>query len=595
MRIRVSVPENQIDPYVLDPIAEAVTRLDEAMIRSGQSPTSHELIAKGAVWRPEPPGDEHFDHGGTIASRGWGDCDDWAPLHCATLRATGVDPGCKVEILPSGPNTYHATVRRSDGRLDDPSVMAGMKPCSVVGQGGEMMAAVYDPHDGRVYRGQLLPTVAPMSPHLGPTMNVRGCSLASGPYFEGRVDVPIAGSPLFAMKGRARRHHGHGRVRGVVPYAIACIGHGYSPAEALDSALMGAIMIGDAAELDTSLDRYKLLAMQLGLRGLSPGQVRDALVHQITLDVQAKSRATGTHPMDHTTALMTELHAVHGAIAPRVLVGDLFSDIGNLASGVVASVSSAVSSVAKAVSAVPWGELLHDAQAAVSLVPGLGTAVSDVVAAAETAYESAAALLHGDPIGAALDAAYNFALASVPGADALRPVLDPVKTTLTDLAGKKEPIETALLDGILSAVPDSPNFGGLSPRSIASSLAHVLVDKLGAKNTGTAKNPKPGAATKPPMATAPAKGLPGAPRPPGGAPPKKAPRPPGSVRRPPAPPTRTPLSLAPPRGVMHAGVDVAAPPMSAAHRGESVVGGVAVVGRWYYLDHARGVWRWKGL
>lgn len=111
---------------VLDGALEAVTRLNEDLIRSGVSPTSDQLIAQGAKWEPEPPGQEHFDHGALIAKRGKGDCDDWAPLHAATLRVTGEDPGAMAVVRKSGPKRWHAIVQRSDGSIDDPSLAAGM-------------------------------------------------------------------------------------------------------------------------------------------------------------------------------------------------------------------------------------------------------------------------------------------------------------------------------------------------------------------------------------------------------------------------------------------------------------------------------------
>ena len=89
MRIRVAVPDQHVDPHVINAALETVTRLDESMIRQGTSPTSDALVQAGAIWHPEPPGDEHFDHGGTIAARGAGDCDDWAPLDAATRRLRG--------------------------------------------------------------------------------------------------------------------------------------------------------------------------------------------------------------------------------------------------------------------------------------------------------------------------------------------------------------------------------------------------------------------------------------------------------------------------------------------------------------------------
>lgn len=126
MRVVVAIPEAHVTKPVLDGALEAVTRLNEQLIKSGESPTSRQLITAGAKWQPERPGDEHFDHGAKIASRGHGDCDDWAPLHAATLRATGEDPGATAIVRKSGPKRWHAIVRRSDGTIEDPSLAAGM-------------------------------------------------------------------------------------------------------------------------------------------------------------------------------------------------------------------------------------------------------------------------------------------------------------------------------------------------------------------------------------------------------------------------------------------------------------------------------------
>lgn len=137
MRIVVAVPEAHVTKPVLDGALEAVTRLNEQLIESGATPTSDQLIEAGAKWRPEKPGDEHFDHGALIAKRGHGDCDDWAPLHAATLRATGEDPGARAVVRKSGPKRWHAIVQRSDGSFDDPSLEAGMPgPARKVGVHG---------------------------------------------------------------------------------------------------------------------------------------------------------------------------------------------------------------------------------------------------------------------------------------------------------------------------------------------------------------------------------------------------------------------------------------------------------------------------
>jgi len=143
MRIQLAVPEKFVSEPVLNGALEAVTRLNEAMIKAGATPTDQELIRAGAIWKPEPPGDEHFDHGKEIATRGWGDCDDWAPLRAGRLRATGEDPGAKAVVRKSGPKRWHATVIRSDGTEDDPSLDAGMpQPARTVGIRGSWVPAM---------------------------------------------------------------------------------------------------------------------------------------------------------------------------------------------------------------------------------------------------------------------------------------------------------------------------------------------------------------------------------------------------------------------------------------------------------------------
>jgi hypothetical protein len=180
-----------------------------------------------------------------------------------------------------------------------------------------------------------------------------------------------------------------------------------------------------------------------------------------------------------------------------MIIGGFFSDLGHIASSVVSDVGKVASAVAK--TAGGWtGDILHGVEAAVSVVPGLGTAVSDVVAAAETAYDSAAALMHGNPLEAGIDAAYNFATASIPGAAALRPILDPVKNTLVGMASKKEPLDSGALDDVLARVPDDPKIGPLSPRSVAASLAHLIVGHLGVRHKKGSPPPRSRPATRPP-------------------------------------------------------------------------------------------------
>lgn len=165
MRINVAIPEAHVKAPVLDGALEAVTRLNESLIKAGASPTSHQLLEAGARWQPEKPGDEFFDHGGIISERGHGDCDDWAPIHAATLRVTGADPGARAVVRKSGPKRWHATVIRSDGSEDDPSLAAGMPgPARVVGARGATVPSMF--HRARVHgiNGEVGSFIA--TPHL---------------------------------------------------------------------------------------------------------------------------------------------------------------------------------------------------------------------------------------------------------------------------------------------------------------------------------------------------------------------------------------------------------------------------------------------
>lgn len=126
MRVNVAIPESQVKPAVLNSALEAVTRLNESMLADKQVPTFEDGLKEGIRWKPEPPGAEHFDHAGVVLGRKWGDCDDLAPWHAASLRHTGEDPEATAIVRRSGPRRWHAVVRRGDGSIDDPSRAAGM-------------------------------------------------------------------------------------------------------------------------------------------------------------------------------------------------------------------------------------------------------------------------------------------------------------------------------------------------------------------------------------------------------------------------------------------------------------------------------------
>jgi hypothetical protein len=151
MRIRLALPEQALHESerkeVLDAALEAVTRAATPLVARRKVPTAAAAIKAGRVrWKPEPPGDEHFDLPSTVLARGWGDCDDLAPWHAASLRASGVDPRARAVVKKSGPARWHALVKRGDGSIEDPSVAAGMGS-GVSGYGGYpgVVGALADP------------------------------------------------------------------------------------------------------------------------------------------------------------------------------------------------------------------------------------------------------------------------------------------------------------------------------------------------------------------------------------------------------------------------------------------------------------------
>lgn len=124
MRVNIAIPEPNVEKPVLDAALEAVTRLDEQLIREG-APLLKDVVHQ-LRWKPEPPGQEHFDHAGIVLKRGHGDCDDLAPYHAASLRHSGVDPGARAVVKKVGEKRWHAIVERSNGKIEDPSLAAGM-------------------------------------------------------------------------------------------------------------------------------------------------------------------------------------------------------------------------------------------------------------------------------------------------------------------------------------------------------------------------------------------------------------------------------------------------------------------------------------
>jgi len=261
MRIRLAVPD-ELDDHdrkaALDAALESVTRTNTGLIRSGAVPPAAGQIRAGRVrWRPEPPGDEHFDLPHTMLARGHGDCDDLAPWHAGSLRASGVDPGAIAIVKKSGPKRWHAVVQRSDGSIEDPSAHAGMHEYqrahgvsgvgefALVGSAGAIHAPMSS--DGRMCLA-ICPSRDPRHPRV----------------FFVRCDVPDSAEPWDWSSMAAHPHPGK-----AVLQAVKTIRH----------------VAGDEIEPE---DDARLAAVNDLVLGVDPEDVEDALAEVMGDDVDVE-------------------------------------------------------------------------------------------------------------------------------------------------------------------------------------------------------------------------------------------------------------------------------------------------------------------
>ena len=275
MDVHVGIPEEHVSAHVLNAMLEATTRVNEKLIKSGQAPSFDDAIASGVVWAPEPPGQESFDHIGKVAKRGWGDCDDLAPAHAATLRVTGEDPGARAIAVKVAPHRWHAVTERSSGQLEDPSRTAGMR---VRDRSNGIPAAV----------------VAPMNRAASVVGGVDGCrpfvavgrDKVTGKWV-GRTDVPLSCDTP-----------GH---------VIAVTQRAATPASALAGSMAGACIVGACSRMVAGRHVDKLWAVSGLLRGKSPRAMASVVGVQTTKDA-VRTLA------ELCPAILTELQAHRAAV-----------------------------------------------------------------------------------------------------------------------------------------------------------------------------------------------------------------------------------------------------------------------------------------
>lgn len=110
----------------------AVNEQQMRRMRAEGAPSVRDLIASGRlVYSPLDPAEhwqtyEQVVRDVTELGRTDADCEDLASMVAAEYRVTGEDPRATVYVYRTGPRMSHVVVRRGDGRLEDPSLAAGM-------------------------------------------------------------------------------------------------------------------------------------------------------------------------------------------------------------------------------------------------------------------------------------------------------------------------------------------------------------------------------------------------------------------------------------------------------------------------------------
>jgi len=106
---------------------EGLTRVNVGLMCGDDGPEGvglPSLYESGVRYKNEPR--DVWRHAVDVAREGWGDCEDLSAYRAAELRVSGEDPDAAVSLYRSGPNRFHAVVRRGDGTYEDPSRVLGM-------------------------------------------------------------------------------------------------------------------------------------------------------------------------------------------------------------------------------------------------------------------------------------------------------------------------------------------------------------------------------------------------------------------------------------------------------------------------------------
>lgn len=104
-------------PVALEAVLEGLCGLNFAwMTEAGGAPPLYET---GIVYRPEPPGQDHWQTAPELLKSRVGDCEDLTAYRVAELRFDG-EPA-RGRVVPTRRGKFHAVVERASGEIEDPS------------------------------------------------------------------------------------------------------------------------------------------------------------------------------------------------------------------------------------------------------------------------------------------------------------------------------------------------------------------------------------------------------------------------------------------------------------------------------------------
>lgn len=120
------------DPVFLGALLEGVVAANYVVMEAARRLLGSQnpflpLYESGIRYEREPPGEENWQFAHELLQSRAGDCEDLACYRAAELRLDG-EPAI-AEVVRTPRRSFHAVVRRADGRIEDPSrILLGWEP-----------------------------------------------------------------------------------------------------------------------------------------------------------------------------------------------------------------------------------------------------------------------------------------------------------------------------------------------------------------------------------------------------------------------------------------------------------------------------------